>query len=108
MSNTDKTIIMKKYLLKIFILAAIAVSFSAISDAQFVVKIRPALPVIAIRPACPTPRHVWVAGEYVYMGNNYVYKEGYWALPPQTGFRWVEGRWKATRRGWRWIPGHWR
>ena len=101
-------IIMKKYFFQIFILTAIAVSVSSFCEAQFVVRVRPNLPVITLRTASPSTRHVWVAGEYVYRGNNYVYKEGYWALPPQSGFRWVEGHWKATRRGWRWIHGHWR
>ena len=97
---------MKKYLLKIIILFAIALSFNAAADAQFVVKIRPGAPVIRVRPAVPSPRHVWVAGEYVYRGGNYVYSEGYWAEPPHPGYIWVEGHWKDTRRGWKWVPGH--
>ena len=107
-SNVDKIINMKKFLLQIFMLSATAIFFSSLCEAQFVVRVRPVLPVISIRTASPSTRHVWVAGDYVYRGNNYVYNQGYWAVPPQPGFRWVEGHWKETRRGWRWIAGHWR
>lgn len=99
---------MKKYLLKIIILIAVTLSVSSAAEAQFVVKIRPGAPVIRVRPAMPSPRHVWVTGEYAWHGGQYVYTDGYWAEPPQPGHRWVEGHWKNTRRGWVWIPGHWR
>ena len=89
-------------------MAIVALSVTAVADAQFGIRIRPAAPVITIRPACPSPRHVWVNGEYVWRGGNYVYTDGYWA-EPRGGYRgWVEGHWKNTRRGWVWVPGHWR
>ena len=99
---------MKKYIAKIIMLLVVAVSFSAAADAQFVVKFRPLAPVIRVRPLAPSPRHVWVNGEYVWRSGEYIYTEGYWAEPPHPGYRWIEGHWKETRRGWRWIPGHWR
>ena len=99
---------MKKFLLKIFMLVAIAVSFSAVADAQFVVKIRPEAPVIRVRPIAPSPRHLWVSGEYVWRSGRYEYVEGYWAEPPMRRHFWVEGHWKNTRRGWVWVAGHWR
>ena len=100
--------IMKKYLLKFFLMAAVAVSISAAAEAQFVVRIRPVAPVIRVRPVCPSPRHAWVNGEYVWRGDQYVYTEGYWSMPPRPGLVWIEGHWKDTRRGWKWVPGHWR
>jgi len=86
---------------------AMGLSFSA-ADAQFGVKVRPAAPVIRVRPAAPSRGHVWVGGEYVWRGGQYVYTDGYWARPSFRGGRWVEGHWKDTRRGWVWVPGHWR
>jgi hypothetical protein len=87
---------------------AMAVSFSAAADAQFIVKIRPAGPVYRARPSSPSPAHVWVGGNYVWRGGQYVYTDGYWAVPPGAGHRWVEGRWKHRRGGWVWVPGHWK
>lgn len=87
---------------------AIAISFSTAADAQFVVKIRPEIPVIAVRPMAPSPRHVWVDGEWAWRNGRYEYVNGYWVEPPIRGNRWIPGHWKNTRRGWNWIPGHWR
>jgi hypothetical protein len=98
---------MKKIISKIIMLAILSLSMAA-AEAQFVVRVRPVAPVVRIRPACPSPRHVWVAGEYVWRGGQYVYTDGYWAEPPFPGRRWVEGHWKNTRRGWVWVPGHWK
>ena len=82
-----------------------AVMFAA--EAQFVIKVRPAAPVIRVRPVAPGPRHVWVAGDYVWReGDTYV--DGYWVVPPAHRSHWVEGRWKHRRGGWVWIPGHWK
>lgn len=99
---------MKKYVLKIFLMIAVALSFSFISDAQFVIKVRPAPPIVSIRPACPSPRHVWVSGNYEWRGGHYFYTDGYWAAPPRYRSHWVDGRWKHRRGGWVWIPGHWK
>jgi len=99
---------MKPLLLK-FIVAIVVVcssSFSAYS--QFVIKVRPEIRTVKVRPVSPGPRHVWVSSEYVWKGNQYEYTDGYWAVPPARRHHWVEGRWKARRGGWVWIPGHWR
>jgi WXXGXW repeat (2 copies) len=93
----------KFILLMVFMLCA-----TTVINAQFVVKIRPAGPVYRARPACPSRGHVWVGGNYAWRNNGYIYKEGYWALPPRYGTYWVEGHWKLHRRGgWFWVPGHW-
>jgi hypothetical protein len=98
---------MKNNISKFILILVASVSFSAAADAQFVVKIRPMAPVIRVRPFAPSPRHVWVAGEYAWRGGQYVYTDGYWAVPPAPGRVWIEGHWKMTRRGWVWKPGHW-
>jgi hypothetical protein len=79
------------------------------SDAQVIVKVRPARPVAVItRPAPPSPRHVWIEEEWVPQGNTYVWHGGYWVAPPRPGAVYIKGHWRQSRRGWIWIPGHWR
>jgi len=99
---------MKKYLSKIITLFLLSLLVSFIADAQFVIKVRPVAPVVRVHPLCPSPRHVWVNGEYIWRGDRYEYIEGYWGLPPEHRNHWIDGRWRHRRGGWIWIPGHWR
>ncbi len=99
---------MKRYLLKLIAVIAISLAGSLSSQAQIVIKVRPGPPIVRARPVCPGPRHVWVAGNYAPRGNQYIYTDGYWAVPPPRHSHWVEGKWKHRRGGWMWIPGHWR
>ena len=99
---------MKNNFSKIILMLLIAMSFTVAVNAQIVVKIRPAAPAYRVRPASPSPAHVWMGGNYVWRGGQYVYTDGYWTTPPAPGNRWVEGRWKHRRGGWVWIPGHWK
>ncbi len=79
-----------------------------ITNGQIYVTVRPTAPVV-VRPVAPSPRHIWIDGEWGYTGGRYVYTNGYWGLPRYTGAVWVPGHWKNTlRRGWIWRPGHWR
>jgi WXXGXW repeat (2 copies) len=99
---------MKKHILKMLMIVAIALSFSSLADAQqFTVRIRPQHHVIA-RPPAPSPLHIWVSGEWAWDNGRYNYHEGYWDRPSNGRHRWVEGQWRHTRRGWYWVPGHWR
>ena len=99
---------MKKFLFKFIAILVIGISSSLFADAQVVVKIRPGAPVLRARPFRPGPRHIWINGEYVMRGNDYVYTDGYWAVPPPRYHYWKEGHWKNARNGWIWIPGHWK
>ena len=99
---------MQKLITKPFLLFAVICSFSFAANAQIIVKVRPAAPVI-VRPLAPSPRHVWVDGDWAWRGNRYEYVNGYWAVPARQGIVWVPGHWKQTmRRGWVWKKGHWR
>jgi len=84
-----------------------ALSFSA-ADAQIYVKVRPQHKVIKARPPRPSNTHVWISGEWTWGSGRYNYRDGYWDRPRYNNDRWIEGRWKNTRRGWVWVPGHWR
>ncbi len=98
---------MKKIFLKFIAVLAISIGSFMGADAQVVIKVRPARPVLKVRPVTPGPRHVWVAGDYVLRGGGYVYVDGYWAEPAR-GYRiWKEGHWKRRPGGWVWIPGRW-
>jgi hypothetical protein len=60
-----------------------------------------------VRPARPSPRHIWVAGEWAPSGATYTWRPGYWALPARPGVVWVRGHWARRPRGWVWVAGHW-
>ena len=100
---------MQKLISKMIMILAVALSFSAATEAQIYVKVRPPQPVIKVRPPAPSPAHIWVSGEWTWGNGRYNYREGYWDRPKYRYHRgWVDGRWKHTRRGWVWVPGHWR
>lgn len=95
---------MKKYPVMLFTVFISILSFY--SCAPSVVSVRPAA-IVKVRPIAPSPRHVWVNGNYVWRGGRYVYVDGYWA-PPRSGRHWVDGYWKLKRGGYVWVPGRWR
>ena len=68
---------MKKLAVKIIAMLVVAVSLTTVAQAQIVVKIRPAAPVVRVRPVSPSPGHVWIGGNYVWRGGQYVYTDGY-------------------------------
>ncbi|RFM29760.1 YXWGXW repeat-containing protein [Deminuibacter soli] len=99
---------MKNKLIKLFSVALLLTAFAVNGNAQRVfVSVRPAAPVI-VHPAQPSPRHIWIEGEYVWRGNNYIYQPGYWTVPPPRYRVWHPGYWRQTRGGWYWVPGSWR
>ena len=99
---------MKSFLSKWMAIFAISFMGFKISEAQLVIKVRPVYPVAKIHPVRPGPRHTWIPGEYAYRGNQYIYTEGYWAVPPPRYTFWKEGHWRKARGGWMWVPGHWK
>ena len=84
-----------------------SLSFSSSASAQVYVNVRPTFAPV-VRPAPPSPRHVWVDEDWEYRGGRYVSVGGHWVAPPRPGMAWVPGRWVHYRRGWQWRPGHWR
>ncbi|MFM6925251.1 MAG: hypothetical protein ACKOU7_07085 [Ferruginibacter sp.] len=59
------------------------------------------------RPKSPDPSFVWKGPQYIKKDGKYEYQSGYWISPKNKAHRWIEGRWKHTRRGWVWEAGHW-
>ncbi len=99
---------MKKVFFNLMLAFALTAGFATVTQAQVYVTVRPVDPVI-VRPAAPSPRHIWVEGEYVTRGGAYVWQPGYWALPPRGRREWVRGYWATGPRGrYFWKAGHWR
>ena len=99
---------MRKYLVKLFAIVVVFMLVSNTSFEQVVVRIRPAAPFFRPRPARPGRVHVWVGDEYNLRRGEYIYQEGYWAVPPPGMHIWKPGRWRHYKGGWVWIPGFWR
>ncbi|MDB4920878.1 hypothetical protein [Mucilaginibacter sp.] len=101
---------MKKYGRVLMLASAISLFAVASSSAQVIVRARLGRPrtAVVVRPARPTPRHVWVSEEWAPSGRTYVYRQGYWAQPPRPRAVWVEGRWRHSHRGYVWVNGYWR
>ena len=84
----------------------VAVSFAACTVREtYVVRERPP-EVIYVHPAPPSPNHVWVTGDWEWMGGGYHWHEGHWETRRE-GVRWHEGRWQNTPNGWKWQHGTW-
>jgi hypothetical protein len=99
---------MKKNLVKWLCLFVVLFTLSVSASAQVYVKIRPSIPVI-VRPAQPSPAHVWIDEEWEPNGGGYRYAGGHWATPPHRGYIRRPGHWRRHGRdGDEWVRGSWR
>jgi hypothetical protein len=75
-----------------------------------VVRRPPPLPPVRaeIAPVAPTPAHVWIAGQWGWHRDHYVWVPGHWAVPASPGYVWVPGGWMPREGGYVWVEGHWR
>jgi len=98
-----------KNIIRILSMLAIVFLFAVTSSKaqEVVIGVRPERPVER-RSFRPSRNHVWVAPEYVISGGTYIYKPGYWALPPRPGTIWIAGHWIHRPHGYVWIAGRWR
>lgn len=100
---------MKKLLAGIgFTLFIIAGSTFA-SNAQVIVKVKPANPnVVVVKPARVRPHHIWVAGHWKWNSRKHVYvwTDGHY-VKKRRGHRYVEGHWMVVAQGYKWVPGTW-
>ncbi len=99
---------MKKNMFRLLLAFTLFAGFSNVTNAQVIyVKVQPIDPVVTVPPQ-PSPRHVWIGGEYVVRGGSYVWQPGYWSLPPHGRRAWVRGHWATgPRGGYYWVAGHW-
>ena len=71
------------------------------------IKILPPEPFIE-RPPPPTANHVWIEGEWVARGGQYVQQPGYWTVPEKDHI-WVKGEWVRNPDGSAyWQAGYWK
>lgn len=54
----------------------------------------------------PSPRHLWVAGQYVPKGDTLVWRPGFWSKH-QPGWTWIPDAWLQRPRGWVFQEGFW-
>lgn len=99
---------MKKFfLLSVFTLGLMLMAHLADAQVHFYVNVEPTPPVY-VHPVAPSPRHVWVADEWVWTNGAYVHHPGYWQVPPHGYHTWVNGHWiKERGHGSYWVAGHW-
>lgn len=102
---------MKKILNQMIIAGFLAVLFvgSPLTAQKrvVVIKKRPPVVKVEIKPRAPFARAVWVPGHWRYHKKDYVWVKGKW-VKPRRGYRWVGGHWAKRPGGWVWIGGHWR
>ena len=94
---------------KIFVFLCIVCVLFLIScrPSGAIVKVRPEAPAY-MRPAPPSAGYVWVAGDWVWQRNNYVYRQGYYIKARPHRSNYTSGHWERRRHGWVWMAGSWR
>lgn len=94
--------------LKHVFFAILFVATFGISNAQIVVKVKPAAPAkaVIIANGRAPQGHVWIPGHWVVKGNSYIWRDGFYTKN-KPGFRYREGYWVKKRQGWVYIPGKW-
>jgi hypothetical protein len=51
---------------------------------------------------------VWIPGFYEWRGNQHVWMQGHWELPPRAGAVWIEPRWEHHANGYVFVAGFWK
>lgn len=108
--SVSSQIISMKKMSRALVLSSLVMLCALSSQAQIVVRVRPARParIVVRRPPPPSPNHVWIDEDWRLRGGRYVYSGGYWAAAPRPGAAWIPGHWANRPRGYVWIAGHWR
>jgi hypothetical protein len=98
---------MTKLLSLLLLCAGMCFAPSGASAQHFYVHVRPVATVV-VRPAPPSPRHVWVDAEWGWVNGQYVESRAHWEEPPAGFHVWIAGHWVHTSHGEYWVRGHWR
>src|SRR5258708_33147964 len=91
---------------RIFIYLALVISIGALSSCtvRAVVHERPR-EIVYERPPPPSREHIWITGDWVWVGGRYQCHEGHRERHrPMTV--WETGHWPGPGRSERWTPGH--
>jgi hypothetical protein len=98
-------IFMKKNICRLSLLAVFVTLFAACST-SYAVREKPE-EVIYLRPAPPSPDHVWISGDWIWNNGKYVWHEGHYEIR-RPEYRWIPGQWLSVHGGWIWLHGRWR
>lgn len=99
---------MKKSLIAVTCILFISMFIVSCRSSAVVVSAPPPRPVY-VRPVSPGPGYIWIEGNYIRNGRGYIYKPGYWSVPPRryrvSSYR--EGYWAPQGNTYRWHRGRW-
>ena len=59
-----------------------------------------------VRPAAPSPRHVWTGGYWAWRGGKHVWEPGRW-VAERPGHVWVDPHWANEGGQWVFTEGRW-
>lgn len=79
----------------------------AVTSGEVVVTTEPPPVKEEVIGVAPSPRHVWVQGNWSYHEGRWIWVPGRWEVRPRRGAVWIAGHWDRTPRGWVWRAGHW-
>lgn len=93
-----------------FLILLLSVSFLAITHARAQDTV--VVSKIPIAPkykhfARPTKYHVWHPDEWLPYKKTYVFRQGYWDIPPTPNSVWKKGSWRKTGKGYVRVNGYW-
>jgi len=93
-----------------FLILVLAISLFAVANSKAQVYVH--TPPVAVekgpKGTRPTKYMVWVPEEWAPVGNKYIYRAGYWDMPPTPKSVYVPGHWEKTPQGYIRRPGYWR
>jgi hypothetical protein len=59
-----------------------------------------------IKPACPGPGHIWVAGYWDYIGGHHIWRDGRW-VEGKAGYEYVRARYEWDGKAWQFHIPYW-
>jgi hypothetical protein len=86
--------------------AIILLVISCVSESR-VVREKPVVTNVVVRPVPPYAGAVWVGPEWRWKHGRYIYVAPHYAHPRKAHV-WVPGHWRNSPRGFVWVKGHWR
>jgi hypothetical protein len=95
--------------LRTAVLALAAAFVPAASEAQVVVSITIAPPILPVyaQPLCPEDGFLWTPGYWAYGDEGYFWVPGVWLQPPSVGLLWTPGYWGWGSGLYAWNGGYW-
>ena len=96
---------------RFFLILLLSTSFFAINQA----RAQEATVVVSKIPVAPkykhftrpTKYHVWHPDEWLPNEKTYIFRQGYWDIPPTPTSVWKKGSWRKTAKGYVRVIGYW-